>query len=85
MKYWEWERRRLSYRPERPIQRRIAEKTTAFGEETKNETQRKTVNPRNEQVIATKAYFEDFQKMYFWDGLKKLENRWVMCIELKSD
>ena len=40
----------------------------------------------NEEVIAaTEAYFENLQKTYFLDGLKKLEHRWVKCIELKGD
>ena len=40
----------------------------------------------NEEVIAaTETYFADLQKMNFSDGLKKLEHRWVKCIELKGD
>ena len=40
----------------------------------------------NEKVIAeTDAYFEDLQKSYFLDGLKKLEKRLEKCIELKGD
>ena len=40
----------------------------------------------NQEVIAvTEAYFADLQKTYFSDGLKKLEHRWVKCIELKGD
>jgi len=40
----------------------------------------------NEEVIAaTEAYFADLQKTCFSDGLKKLEHRWVKCIELKGD
>jgi len=40
----------------------------------------------NDDVIAaTEAYFGDLQKSYFSDGLKKLEQRWVKCIELKGD
>ena len=40
----------------------------------------------NEEVIAaTEAYFADLEKTYFLDGLKKLEHRWVKCIELKED
>ena len=39
----------------------------------------------NEEVIAvTKAYLADFQKTCFSDELKKLEHRWVKCIELKG-
>ena len=40
----------------------------------------------NEKVIAAKeAYFADLQKTGFSDGLKKLEYRWVKCIELIGD
>ena len=38
-----------------------------------------------ESIAATEAYFADFQKTYFSDELKKLEHRWVKCIELKGD
>ena len=33
----------------------------------------------------TEAYYADLQKTFFSDGLKKLEHRWVKCIELKGD
>lgn len=40
----------------------------------------------NEEVIAaTEAYFHDFPKSYFLDGLLKLEHRWNKCIELEGD
>lgn len=40
----------------------------------------------NSEVIAeTEAYFADFDKSYYADGLKKLEYRWTKCIELKGD
>ena len=40
----------------------------------------------NEEVIdQTEAYFEEFDKSYFLDGLKKLEHRWTKCIELRGD
>jgi len=40
----------------------------------------------NEEVIdQTEAYFEEFNKSYFLDGLKKLEHRWTKCIELRGD
>ncbi|KAG5347600.1 SETMR methyltransferase, partial [Acromyrmex charruanus] len=39
-----------------------------------------------EQLIAkTEAYFEGLNKSYYSDGLKKLKNRWIKCIELKGD
>jgi len=39
-----------------------------------------------EQLIAeTEAYFEGLDKSYYSDGLKKLENRWIKCIELKGN
>lgn len=31
------------------------------------------------------AYFSEFDKIYFPDGLKKLEFRWTNCIELKEN
>ena len=38
------------------------------------------------QVIAvTEAYFAEFDKPYFLDGLKKFEYRWTKCIELKGN
>ncbi|KAG5306963.1 SETMR methyltransferase, partial [Acromyrmex insinuator] len=38
-----------------------------------------------EQLIAEPgAYFEELDKSYYSD-LKKLENRWIKCIELKGD
>jgi len=39
----------------------------------------------SEVVAATEAYFADLEKTYFSDGLKKLEHRWVKCIELNAD
>ena len=36
-------------------------------------------------IAATEAYFADLEKTYFSDGLKKLELRWVKCIELKGE
>lgn len=39
-----------------------------------------------EEVIAeTETYFEDFDKSYFSDGIKKLEVLWTKRIELKGD
>jgi len=39
-----------------------------------------------EQLIAeTQAYFEGLDKSYYSDGLIKLENHWLKCIELKGD
>jgi [histone H3]-lysine36 N-dimethyltransferase SETMAR len=40
----------------------------------------------NEEVIdRTNAYFEDLPKIYFSDGLKKIEKRLTRCIELQGD
>ena len=40
----------------------------------------------NEEVIAeTEAYFAEFDKSYFLNGIKMLEYRWAKCIELKGD
>ena len=36
-------------------------------------------------MAATEAYFADLGKTCFSDGLKKLEHRWVKCIELRGD
>jgi hypothetical protein len=36
-------------------------------------------------IAAMEAYFADLKKTYFSGGLKKLEHRWVKCIELKGD
>jgi len=39
-----------------------------------------------EQLIAeTETYFEGLDKSYYSDGLKKLKNCWIKCIELKGD
>lgn len=38
-----------------------------------------------EVITATEAYFAELEKTYFSDGLKKLDHRWVKCIELKED
>src|ERR1700712_1634247 len=40
----------------------------------------------NEEVITeTEAYFTEFEKSYYLEGLQKLENRCARCIELKGD
>lgn len=40
----------------------------------------------NEEVItAAEAYFADLPGSYYKNGLMKLEDRWVKCIELKGD
>ena len=40
----------------------------------------------NKEVIdETNAYFEELDKSYYSDGIKKLENRLTKCIELKGD
>ena len=40
----------------------------------------------NEDVITkTEADFKKLSESYFFDGLKKLENRWAKCIELQGD
>ncbi|KYN39192.1 hypothetical protein ALC56_06618, partial [Trachymyrmex septentrionalis] len=39
-----------------------------------------------EQLIAeTEAYFKGLDKSYCSDGLKKLDNHWIKCIELKGE
>ncbi|XP_018060471.1 PREDICTED: histone-lysine N-methyltransferase SETMAR-like [Atta colombica] len=37
------------------------------------------------QLAETEAYFEELDKSYYSDGLKKLKNRWIKCIKLKGD
>ena len=40
----------------------------------------------NEEIIAvTNEYFEEFDKNYFLEGIKKLEYRYNKCIQLKGD
>lgn len=40
----------------------------------------------NDEVIAeTSHYFEELEKTYYSDGIKKLEKRLTKCIELKGD
>jgi len=39
----------------------------------------------NEFIAETEAYFEEFDKSYFLDGIKMLEYCWIKCIELKGD
>ena len=36
-------------------------------------------------ISETNAYFEGFEKSYYTEGLKKLENSYSKCIELKGD
>ncbi|KAG5321201.1 SETMR methyltransferase, partial [Acromyrmex heyeri] len=38
-----------------------------------------------ELIAETEAYFEGLDKSYYSDCLKKLENRWIKCIELKGN
>ena len=37
------------------------------------------------KFLCRTLYFEGLDKSYYSDGLKKLENRWIKCIELKGD
>ena len=40
----------------------------------------------NEEVIAeTEAYFAEFEKSYFLEGLRKWPKRWEKCVDLKGD
>jgi len=41
----------------------------------------------NEEVVTeTEAYFKGFNKIYFLDGLKTFEYRWITkCTELEGD
>jgi len=40
---------------------------------------------RKQLIAETEAYFEGLDKSYYSNGLKKLENHWIKCIELKED
>ena len=40
---------------------------------------------RQQLIAKTEAYFKGLDKSYYSDSLKKLENRWIKCIELKGD
>lgn len=46
---------------------------------------RQKFESNEETITTTEAYFAVLQKTYFYDGLKKLEHRWVKCIKLKGD
>lgn len=39
----------------------------------------------SEVISATNAYFNDLDKSYFSQGIKKLEHRWTKCIDLQGD
>ena len=45
----------------------------------------KRLTTREQLIAETEAYFEGLDKSYYSDDLKKLENRWIKCIELKGD
>jgi len=45
----------------------------------------KRFGSNDEVIVETNAYFEEFDKSYFKEGLLKLEKRWNKCIELKGD
>ena len=40
----------------------------------------------DEEVITTvDAYFKGFETFYFFEGIKKLEERWTKCVEVEGD
>ena len=45
----------------------------------------KRFGSNDEVIVETNAYFEEFDKSYFKEGLLKLEKRWNKCIELKGE
>ena len=45
----------------------------------------KKFSSREEIIDAAEEYFADLSGNYVSDGIKKLENRWNKCIELKGD
>ena len=46
---------------------------------------RKRFGSNEDAITETEAYFEELLKSHFLDGLKQLENRWAMFIELQGD
>jgi len=45
----------------------------------------KRFTTREPLIAETEAYFEELDKSYYSDSLKKFKNRWIKCIELKGD
>ena len=45
----------------------------------------KKFTTREQLIVETEAYCDGLDKSYYSDVLKKLENRWIKCIELKGD
>lgn len=45
----------------------------------------KKFSSNEEVIVETEAYFEEFDKSYFLEGLKKWQKRWEKCIVLKGD
>ena len=45
----------------------------------------KKFSSREEIIDAAEEYFAELPENYFSDEIKKLENRWNKCIELKGD
>jgi len=45
----------------------------------------KRFSSNEEAINETNAYFEELDKSYYSNGVKKLEHRWNKCIELKGD
>lgn len=43
------------------------------------------IGPIQRRIAENRAYFEDLQKTYFSDRIKKLEHRWVKRIDLNVD
>ena len=39
----------------------------------------------NEVKAAAKRHFEDQDKSFFYDGIKKLYDRWTKCVEVEGD
>ena len=45
----------------------------------------KRFSSNEETIAATNEYFEEFDKNYFLEDIKKLEYRYIKCIQLKVD
>jgi len=51
----------------------------------RNGSEERDLITREQLIAETEAYFEGLDKLYYSDGLKKLENRRIKCFELKGD
>ncbi|KYN14359.1 hypothetical protein ALC57_13526 [Trachymyrmex cornetzi] len=45
----------------------------------------KKFSSNNKIIAETIAYFEDLNKSYYMERIKKFDHRWTKCISLKRD